>query len=100
MDDQPCRSFFHEPQSPFHRRYEALRAFFVEGQPPAEIAARYGYKPAAFNVMIRRFRSQIRRAAAPPFLSPMAAAGPWAGRGAKTATARRRPQSPTGESLT
>jgi hypothetical protein len=100
MDDQPCRSFFLEPQSPFHRRYEALRAFFVEGQPLAEIAARYGYKPAAFNVMISRFRSQIRREAAPPFFSPMAAAGPRASCGAKTATARRRPKSPTGEPST
>lgn len=96
MDDQPCRSFFLDPRSPFHRRYEALRAFFVEGQPPPEIAARYGYKPAAFNVMISRFRGQIRRDAAPPFFSPMAGAGPQVGPGARTTTARRRPRSPTG----
>lgn len=100
MDDQPCRSFFLEPQSPFHRRYEALRAFFVEGRPPAEVAARYGYKPAAFNVMISRFRGQICRDAVPPFFSPMAAAVPRDGRGAKTTTARRRPKSPIGEPST
>jgi len=100
MDDQPCRSFFLEPQSPFHRRYEALRAFFVERRPPAEVAARYGYRPAAFNVMISRFRGQIRRDAAPPFFSPMAAAGPRDGRGARTTTARRRPKPPIGEPST
>lgn len=100
MDDQPCRSFFLEPHAPFHRRYEALRAFFVEGHPPAEIAARYGYKPATFNVMISRFRGQIRRDTVPPFFSPMDADGPRDGHAAKTATARRRPKSPISESST
>ena len=100
MDDQPCRSFFLEPQAPFHRRYEALRAVFVDGRPPAEIAARYGYKPAAFNVMISRFRGQIRRDTVPPFFSPMGADGPRDDRAAKTATARRRPRSPISEPST
>ena len=94
MDDQPCRSYFLEPRSPSHRRYEALRAFFVEGRPPAEIAARYGYKPTAFNVMISRFRGEVRRGGVTPFLSPMAAAGPRADRVAETRSVRRRPGSP------
>ena len=50
IDDQPCRSFFLQPRSTFHRRYEALRAFFIEGRPPAEVAAQFGYKPAALKV--------------------------------------------------
>jgi len=93
MDDPPCRSFFLEPRAPFHRRYEALRAFFVEGRPLGEVAARYGYKPAALNVMISRFRGQIRRDTVPPFFSPMGADGPRGGRAAKTGTARRGPKS-------
>jgi len=100
MDDQPCRSFFLEPRSPLHRRYEALRAFFVEGKPPAEIAARFGYKLAAFDVMISRFRGQVRRETIPPFFSPTAAAGPPAGHAAKIATARRKPRSPISEPST
>lgn len=100
MDDQPCRSFFLEPQTPSHRRYEALRAFFVEGHPPAEIAMRYGYKPAAFNVMISQFRGQIRRDVVPPFFSPMGADVPRGGAGAKIPTARRRPMSPISEPST
>ncbi len=52
MDDQPCRSFFLQPRSTFHRRYEALRAFFIEGRPLAEVAAQFGYKPTALNVLI------------------------------------------------
>jgi hypothetical protein len=94
MDDQPCRSFFLEPRAPPHRRYEALRAYFIEGRPPAEIAARYGYKPAAFNVMVSRFRGQVRRDTGPPFFSPMGAGGPRGDRAARTATARGRPKSP------
>ena len=67
MDGQPCRRFFLDPQLTFHRRYEALRAFFVEDRPVAEIAAQFGYKPAALNVMISRFHAQFRRGAFPPF---------------------------------
>jgi hypothetical protein len=100
MDDGPCRSYFLEPQSPFHRRYEALRAFFVEGQPPADIAARFGYKPATFDVMVSRFRTQARQGTIPPFSSPMAAAGLRHGRAARATTARMRPRSPISGSST
>ena len=70
MDGQPCRRFFLEPQLTFHRRYEALRAFFVEDRPVAEIAAQFGYKPTALNVMISRFRAQFRRGQRPPLFVP------------------------------
>ena len=70
MDAQPCRRFFLDPQLTFHRRYEALRAFFVEDRPVAEIASQFGYKPTALNVMISRFHAQFRRGNVPPFLSP------------------------------
>ena len=90
MDDQPCRSFFLQPRSTFHRRYEALRAFFIEGRPPAEVAVQFGYKPAAFKVLVSRFRHEARGQGIPPFSSPTAADGPRAGRAARTATGRRR----------
>ena len=70
MDGQLCRRFFLDPQLTFHRRYEALRAFFVDGRAVAEIAAQFGYKPTALNVMISRFHAQFRRGSVPPFLSP------------------------------
>jgi hypothetical protein len=70
MDGQLCRRFFLDPQLTFHRRYEALRAFFVDGRPVAEIASQFGYKPTALNVMISRFHAQFRRGSVPPFLSP------------------------------
>ena len=70
MDAQLCRRFFLDPQLTFHRRYEALRAFFVENRPVAEIASQFGYKPTALIVMISRFHAQYRRGSLPPFLSP------------------------------
>ena len=43
-----------------HRRYEALRAYFVEGLPAAEVAARFGYTTAAFESVVRDFRGGDR----------------------------------------
>jgi hypothetical protein len=51
-----CRQFFDEPATPRQRQYEALRSFFVEGLPSAEVARRFGYKPAAFRMLCYDFR--------------------------------------------
>jgi hypothetical protein len=94
MDDRPCRSFFLRPRSTSHRRSEALRAVFIEGRPSAEVAAQFGYKPAALEVLIGRLRHDVRGQEIPPFSSPTAAADPRAVRAARTATGRTRPPSP------
>ena len=44
------------PEEPLHRQYEALRAFFVDGQPSHEVARRFGYTPGAFRVLCHEFR--------------------------------------------
>ncbi len=59
--------FFLQPSNATHRQYEALRAFFVEGLPSAEAAARFGYSPGSFRVLCHEFRQQPQRAF---FLSP------------------------------
>jgi hypothetical protein len=94
MDDRPCRSFFLQPRSTFHRRYEALRAFFIEGRPPAEVAIQFGYKPAALKVLISRFRHDVRGQDIPPFSSRTAADDPRADRAATIRAGRTRPPSP------
>ena len=38
MDDSSCLRFFLEPDDTLHRRYEALRAYFVQRRPLQEIA--------------------------------------------------------------
>jgi hypothetical protein len=95
VDGQPCRCFFLEPPQTFHRRYEALRAFFIEDRPVAEIAAQFGYKPAALSVMISRFRAHFRPGRVPPFSSLMVGGDHRASGAAKTGMAPMSPRSPT-----
>jgi transposase len=54
--------FFREPQKPLHRQYEALRAYFLEGRPSAEVARAFGYSPGAFRVLCHKFRHDPHRA--------------------------------------
>ncbi len=49
------------PSNSTHRQYEALRAFFVDGLSSAQAAARYGYTPGSFRVLVHQFRSQPGR---------------------------------------
>ena len=51
-----CRGFFEKPATPSQRQYEALRAYFLEGLPSAEVARRFGYTPAAFRMLCYEFR--------------------------------------------
>src|SRR6266700_29929 len=39
------------------RRYEAVRAYVLEGAPLAEAAARFGYSPSALASLVRDFRA-------------------------------------------
>jgi Transposase DDE domain group 1 len=48
------------PDSPAHRRYEALRAYLAEGLPAGQAAARFGYTPASLLSAVRDFRAGAR----------------------------------------
>ncbi len=52
--------FFASPEGAAHRRYEALRAYFVDGLPAAEAGARFGYTEATVAAMARDFRAGDR----------------------------------------
>ena len=54
------RRFFLEPSSPKQRQYEALRAYFVEQRPSAEVARAFGYSPGSFQVTGSPSRSDVR----------------------------------------
>jgi hypothetical protein len=69
MDDQVCRQFFHQPEQTLHRRYEALRAVFVDRLSLDEAADRFGYRPGALKSLVSRFRAQCRGGDLPPFFS-------------------------------
>jgi hypothetical protein len=68
MDDTGCRQFFLEPTETYHRQYEALRAYFVEGRKLSEIAQQFGYQESSLRVLLYRFRNQVKANALHPFL--------------------------------
>jgi transposase len=49
--------YFLEPAEPAQRRYEALRAYFVDGLAASEVAARFGYSPASVHQMASELRA-------------------------------------------
>jgi hypothetical protein len=58
---------FLQPVNATHRQYEALRAYYIDGLPSAEAAARFGYTPGSFRVLVHEFRQNPERAF---FLTP------------------------------
>src|SRR5262245_37818867 len=56
LTDDPQARFFLAPESPLQRRYEALRAYFVERLPSHQVARRFGYTPGSFRVLCHQFR--------------------------------------------
>jgi transposase-like protein len=56
MDDTAYRTFFERPTQTYHRRYEALRAVFVEGQSQKEVAQAFGFTYDSMRQLVREFR--------------------------------------------
>jgi hypothetical protein len=67
MDDHRYRQFFLDPQQPEQRRYEVVRAFFVERQPMPEIARRYGFTYGTIRNLVCQFCAQCHDGNLPPF---------------------------------
>jgi hypothetical protein len=57
----PMARNFLEPSNSTHRQYEALRAYFVENLPSAEVAHRFGYTPGSFRILCHHFRQDPKR---------------------------------------
>src|SRR3954469_20741475 len=70
VDDSSCLRYFLEPDDTFHRRYEALRAYFVQRLPLQEIATRFGYTYDTLRQVIHPFRTRCRSGTPPPFSPP------------------------------
>ena len=60
MDDTRCQGFFSETTNPYHRRYEALRAVFVEGRSQKKVAEEFGYQYGSFRQLVYEFRQHCR----------------------------------------
>ena len=48
-----------KPFHPHHRRYEALRAYFLDRQPAAEVVRRFRYSVHSLKVMVSQFRRDL-----------------------------------------
>jgi transposase len=57
------KTFFINPDDPMQKRYEALRASFVDGLSAAEVAKLFGYSVHTINALRRDFKAD----ALPPF---------------------------------
>ena len=53
----PDATFFSHPKAEWQRRYEALRASFLDRLPAAAVADRFGYKPGYVRLLRHLFRS-------------------------------------------
>lgn len=76
MDDTACRAFFAQPTNPFHRRYEALRAVFVQRRAPKDVAAQFGFANRSLRQLVYEFRRHCRHSADG---SPFFASAKWGG---------------------
>jgi hypothetical protein len=68
MDDTLCREFFAQPANLYQRRYEALRAVFIEERSPKEVAEQFGFAYSSLRQLVCEFRQYCRQSdAASPF---------------------------------
>src|SRR5512135_1788449 len=75
MEGTPYHSFFLEPTDSLHRRYEALRAVFLEQRSMQDVAQQFGYRYDTIRALVSRFRAQGATGQLPPFLPGRNAAG-------------------------
>jgi len=61
------KPFFIDPEDPMQKRYEALRASFVDGLSAGEVAKQFGYSVHTINALRRDFKA----GALPPFFRPL-----------------------------
>jgi len=66
-DRDAYREFFLQPRLPRHRRYELLRARFVERLTVKEIAARFDVSPLSVESQIRDFKRGLEKRSPMPF---------------------------------
>ena len=77
MDDSACRAFFAQPSNPHHRRYEALRAVFVEGRTAKDVAEQFGMAYSSLRQWLYVFRQHCQHSAdGSPFFKSRESDGP------------------------
>jgi DNA-directed RNA polymerase specialized sigma24 family protein len=59
MEDAASRRFFTDPNHACHRRYEALRAVFVDGRSQKEVADAFGFTYGSMRQLVFDFRRNL-----------------------------------------
>lgn len=78
MDDTAYRAFFQQPTQTYHRRYEALRAVFVDGRSQKEVAEEFGFTYGSMRQLMLEFRQFFDaedETAESPFFETLSGAG-------------------------
>jgi len=58
MENPRLREFFSQPANLYQRRYEALRAVFLEERSQREVAEEFGFQYPSFRQLIYEFRQR------------------------------------------
>ena len=61
MVDVVCQSFFAQPSHVQQRRYEALRAVFLDHRSQREVAETFGYQYDSLRQMVSEFRQSCHK---------------------------------------
>jgi hypothetical protein len=72
---RPGGEYFAAPESGPQRRYEAIRAYLLDGEPAATVAERFGYTTAGLYSAVRDFRAGARDFFTDPRPGPKQAPG-------------------------
>ena len=67
MDGRDYANFFTQSEDATHRRYEALRAIFVEGEPTVDVADRMKISQGTLRNWACEFRKQYDAGCVSPF---------------------------------
>ena len=67
MDRSMCQQFFLQPGGIEQRRYEALRAVFIDEDTALEVADRFGLSHGTVRNWVSKFGNQLEHGELPPF---------------------------------
>jgi transposase-like protein len=68
MNGNNLSNYFLTPKQPTHRRYEALRAVFVEDEPMQDVAQRFDVSYGTIRNWASEFSRTYQAGETPPFL--------------------------------
>ena len=61
MQNPHLREFFSQPLNLFQRRYEALRAVFLEERSQKEVAQHFGFQYQSLRQLVYEFRQECQQ---------------------------------------